>query len=324
MKTVAVLIGLALLVSGLARGDPARAAGAAAAAPAAAACDRACLYGLMDRYLKALVAHDPSKLPLAAHVKFTENTNTMRLGDGLWQTISSVGAFTLYAADPVQGSVVYYGTAQENGQLALFAVRLRQQDRKLTQIESFVIRKATGIHGTFETLTHPDPVWAQPLAAAERVPRQAMIHAADQYFNGIEQGNGDIVPFDDDCVRIENGRQTAPSTAAATGALAGRPAMTPRQQFNSKVFNYIKEVTQRRYLVVDEENGIVFGTFMFAHPGNVPAVDWAATGLPPNPLALSAYPNTTQIIEAFKVRNGKLYRIFAYVSLLPYRQSPGW
>ncbi len=100
--------------------------------------------------------------------------------------------------------------------------------------------------------------------------------------------------------------------------------MTPRQQFNSKVFNYIKEVTQRRYLVVDEENGIVFGTFMFAHPGNVPAVDWAATGLPPNPLALSAYPNTTQIIEAFKVRNGKLYRIFAYVSLLPYRQSPGW
>ena len=138
------------------------------------------------------------------------------------------------------------------------------------------------------------------------------------------RSNGDIVPFDDDCIRIENGRQTAPSTASATGALAGRPAMTARQQFNSKAFNYIKEVTQRRYLVIDEENGIVFGTFMFAHPGNVPTPDWAATGLPPNPNALSAYPNTTQIIEAFKVRSGKLYRIFAYVSLLPYRQSPGW
>ena len=56
----------------------------------------------------------------------------------------------------------------------------------------------------------------------------------------------------------------------------------------------------------------------------MPTPDWAATGLPPNPSALSAYPNTTQIIEAFKVRSGKLYRIFAYVSLLPYRQSPGW
>ena len=291
---------------------------------AADTCDRACLYGLMDQYLKAMVAHDPSKVPVAAGAKFTENTNAMPLGAGLWKTIKSLGAYTLYAADPSQGSVVYYGTALENGQLALFAVRLKERGRKLTEIESFVIRKTTGIHGTFETLTQPDPVWAQPLTAGERVPRAAMIHAADQYFNGIEQGNGDIVPFDDACVRIENGRQTAPSTPAATGAMAGRPAMSARQQFNSKAFAYITEVTQRRFPVVDEENGIVFATVMFQHPGNVPAPNWAATGLPPDPNSLSAYPNTTEIIEAFKVRNGKLYRIFAYISLLPYRQLPGW
>jgi len=296
----------------------------ASAAATEASCDRACLYGLVDQYLKALLAHDPSRLPLATRVKFTENTNTMQLGDGLWQTINGVGTYTLYAADPQQGNVVYYGTVKENGQLALFAVRLKEQNRLLTQIETFVIRKPTGIHGTFETLTQPDPVWAEPLAPAQRLPRARMIHAVDQYFNGIEQGNGDIVPFDDDCVRIENGRQTAPSTAAATGAMAGRPAMNARQQFNSKAFNYIKQVTQRRYLVIDEEHGVVFGTFMFAHPGNVPTRDWAATGLPADPNALSSYPNTTQIIEAFKVRNGKLYRIFAYISLLPYRQSPGW
>jgi hypothetical protein len=278
----------------------------------------------MDAYLQALVAREPGRLPLAANVKFTENTNAMRVGDGLWQTINSLGSFKLYAADPVTGNVVYYGTVKENGQLALFAVRLRERERQLTEIESFVIRKATGVHGTFEALTQSDPIWSQPLAAAERVPREAMIHAADQYFNGIEQGNGDIVPFDDECIRIENGRQTAPSTASATGALAGKPPMSAREQFNSKAFNYIKQVTQRRFLLVDEENGIVFGTFMFAHPGNVPGRDWTTTGYPPDPTALSAYPNTTQIIEAFKVRSGRLYRIFAYVSLLPYRQSPGW
>ena len=313
---VVVLLGVLLLQ---AVGPGAEARGAAGAS-----CERACLYALMDTYLQALVAHEPARLPLATNVKFTENTNAMRVGDGLWQTINSLGSFTLYAADPATGNVVYYGTVKENGQLALFAVRLREHDRKLTEIESFVIRKASGVHGAFEALTQPDPIWSQPLAAAERVPRAAMIHAADQYFNGIEQGNGDIVPFDDACIRIENGRQTAPSTAAATGALAGRPAMSAREQFNSKAFNYIKQVTQRRFLLVDEENGIVFGTFMFAHPGNVPGRDWATTGYPPDPTALSAYPNTTQIIEAFKVRSGKLYRIFAYVSLLPYRQSPGW
>ena len=182
----------------------------ASVAATEASCERACLYGLVDQYLKALLAHDPSRLPLATQVKFTENTNTMQLGDGLWQTINGVGTYTLYATDPQQGSVVYYGTVKENGQLALFAVRLKEQNRLLTQIETFVIRKPTGIHGTFETLTQPDPVWAEPLAPAQRLPRARMIHAVDQYFNGIEQGNGDIVPFDDDCVRIENGRQRLP------------------------------------------------------------------------------------------------------------------
>lgn len=319
MKTALVALWGALILCALAP------TASRAQTASAASCDRSCLRGLMDQYLKALVAHDPGSLPLAAKVKFTENTNAMKLGDGLWQTINRLGGYTLYAADPVQGSIVYYGTALENGQLALFAVRLKQQHRQLTEIETFVIRKPTGIHGTFEALTAPDPIWAQPLAPAERVSRQAMIHAANQYFEGIEKGNGDIVPFDDDCVRIENGRQTAPSTSL-TGltAGAGRPPMSAREQFNSKIFNYITEVSQRRFLVVDEENGIVFGTFMFAHPGNVPAANWGPGGVPPDPTALSAYPNTTQIIEAFKIRNGKLYRIFAYISLLPYRQSPGW
>jgi hypothetical protein len=278
----------------------------------------------MDSYLKALVAHDPKQAPFAAAVKFTENTNRMTPGDGLWQTITGLGTYKLYAADPHVGSVVYYGTAKENGQLVLFAVRLREQAQRITEAESFVVRKASGIHGTFENLREVDPVWAQPLAAADKLPRADLIHAANQYFNGIEQGNGDIVPFDDDCIRIENGLQTAPSTASAAGALSGHPPMTAREQFNSKAFRYITQVTQRRFLVVDEEDGIVFATVMFQHPGNVPTADWAKTGLPANPNGLSAYPNTTQIIEAFKIRHGKLFRIFAYVSLLPYRQSPGW
>lgn len=291
---------------------------------AAQSCDRACLYGLMDGYLRALVAHDPKQAPFAPAVKFTENTNRMMPGDGLWQTITGLGSYKLYAADPRLGNVVYYGTATENGQLVLFAVRLHQQAHRISEAESFVVRKPTGIHGTFESLKDADPVWAQPLAAADQLPRADLVHAANQYFNGIEQGNGDIVPFDDDCIRIENGLQTAPSTASAAGALSGHPPMTAREQFNSKAFRYITQVTQRRFTVVDEENGIVFATVMFQHPGNVPSADWAKTGLPANPNGLSAYPNTTQIIEAFKIRHGKLLRIFAYVSLLPYRQNPGW
>jgi hypothetical protein len=36
-------------------------------------CDRACMSSIIDRYLAALVRHDPAGLPLNRDVKFTEN-----------------------------------------------------------------------------------------------------------------------------------------------------------------------------------------------------------------------------------------------------------
>jgi hypothetical protein len=38
------------------------------------ACDRACLKGNIDRYLAAMVTHDPGRLKLATHARFTEDT----------------------------------------------------------------------------------------------------------------------------------------------------------------------------------------------------------------------------------------------------------
>ncbi|MEJ0006504.1 MAG: hypothetical protein WDM77_09100 [Steroidobacteraceae bacterium] len=45
----------------------------ALSAHAAAPCDRACLEGFVDSYFDALLAHDPSKVPLAATVRYTED-----------------------------------------------------------------------------------------------------------------------------------------------------------------------------------------------------------------------------------------------------------
>src|ERR1700676_844717 len=62
-----VLALLALTISACFVLGPIRTSGAAANA-----CDRSCLNGFVDRYLAALVAHDPSRLPLARNVKYTE------------------------------------------------------------------------------------------------------------------------------------------------------------------------------------------------------------------------------------------------------------
>jgi hypothetical protein len=57
-------------------------------------CDRECLRGFITQYLDALVAHNPSTLPLSAKVRFTEDSVEMRLGgDGLWKDASRIRAY---------------------------------------------------------------------------------------------------------------------------------------------------------------------------------------------------------------------------------------
>jgi hypothetical protein len=186
-----------------------------------------------------------------------------------------------------------------------------------------VVRQATGVHGSFDNLTTVPAEWEESVPEGQRSTREELRHAANQYFNGIEQGNGKIVPFAEECLRVENGAQTAPTIATAT-----RPSMSAGAQFDTHMFDYIHEITNRRFLLADPEHGLVYAVVMFQHPGNIKpqmnAVTATASANAPRSFSLSSYPNTTQIIETFQVRHDKIQRIFAYVSLLPYRQSPGW
>ena len=57
-------------------------------ASAADICDRACLESHVNRYITAMIAHNPNQLPLARDVRFTENGQELRLDDGLWAAAS--------------------------------------------------------------------------------------------------------------------------------------------------------------------------------------------------------------------------------------------
>src|SRR5215831_6556877 len=46
----------------------------------AADCDRACLKSMITKYVDAMVAHDPSRLPLAVDVRFTEDSQQLKPG----------------------------------------------------------------------------------------------------------------------------------------------------------------------------------------------------------------------------------------------------
>ena len=72
-----------------------------------AACDKACLQGIADAYLAALVAHDPSKAPIAPDAKFTEQAQPMKIGEGQLWTLTTEGptTFKIPVADPVVGQI---------------------------------------------------------------------------------------------------------------------------------------------------------------------------------------------------------------------------
>ena len=281
-------------------------------------CDRACLETLIDQYLAALVAHDPSRLPLAEGCRFAENDQVLELGDALWATVSGPGTYKLTCADIQAGQVGCLTTVRENGRPVILALRLKVKEGLISEVETLVARQGDGAV-KLEAMGQPDPVYSEAVPPDERSSRETLIAATHLYFDGLEQGNGDIVPFADDCDRVENGRLTTRNPEMRTNPDADwNPwELGCREQFNTGVFNYIGSIRPRRILIVDEERGLTFGFFMFNHPGTVKWVDVPGHGrwnMSPHAL----FPSSMDIAELFKVRNGEIYKIEAVMTMQPY------
>ena len=99
-------------------------------------CDRACLEGVMDQFLAAVVAHDPKRAPLSKDVKYTENNQVMEVGDGFWKTAQGIGNYKHYFADPEFGQVAFMGTMHGGRRAAALSLRLRIELGRITEIES--------------------------------------------------------------------------------------------------------------------------------------------------------------------------------------------
>jgi len=293
-------------------------ASAAASAQSAKSCDRVCLEGFVNQYLDAMVARNPYGLPLAPKVKFTENEQTIPLGEGVWGTATALGTYKLYIADPQAGQVGFLGTMTENGTPIAIGLRLKIEHRLIREVETIVVRDANAAKA-IEAMGQPDPLFLASLPPAERRLRDEMIAIANKYDDGIERSNGDLVPFDPDCNRVQNGIQT---TNNPNLKLDPKDSWTPlslgcKDQLNTKFFSFIRKVYPRRFMVVDKERGLVFGFFLFHVPGTVKSVDvpgHGTIGMPPPYLA----PTTIDAAELFKIRSGKIRKIEAVQTNLPY------
>ena len=195
-------------------------------------CNRACLEGVMDQFLAAVVAHDPKKAPLSKDIKYTENNQVIDVGDGFWKTAQGIGRYKHYFADPDFGQVAFMGTMMEAGAPLLYSLRLRIELGRITEAEAILFKPGGGGPNNIAAMEKDGKVedmWLKSIPPAQRLSRQEMISIADGYFTGLQKNDGKGIgntgnyPFTTDCHRLENGSPTTnvPKPAdAAPGAIS--------------------------------------------------------------------------------------------------------
>jgi hypothetical protein len=276
----------------------------AVAQSAVARCDRPCLSGFLDDYLGALAAHDPSRLPLAPDVIFTENGRLLELGEGAWRTVGTQLGYRDDLLDPETAGAAALTAFYEADGVVQYFVRLAVADRRITEIESLAVRASDVRWFAAENLEGLSDLFTTPVQPTERLSRDELVAGARAYFTAIEtEGTPEFVqaPFAPGMNRIENGLQT--TNAPPGSARLDRHTWSADQQLERAAYAGTK-ITDTRYPIVDVERGSVLAIPVFHFPGeNAPTV-------------LAA--------EIFKVTGGSLREIRAVLQNLPGGAGPVW
>ncbi|HHX83542.1 MAG TPA: hypothetical protein GX696_11255 [Pseudomonadaceae bacterium] len=265
-------------------------------AGSAAACDRECLRGHVTQYLHALVAHDHSGLPLAEDVRFTENSVEEELGAGLWRTATKLRGYRQDFIDEREGVVGSHVVLEESGAPTLLVLRLKVVDDLITEIETVTTRSR--VEGALFNLDN------LALASAEMqfVPkpeqletREEAIRIAALYPAGLKEGSFVTVdlPYTPDAYRLENGE-----------IMAG-PECTRFPTCNNIKTQDVspgRTTIDQRLIAVDERLGIVWYRLSWERGEDTRLVVW----------------------EAFKVYDGQMHAVEAFMKLIPKELGSGW
>jgi hypothetical protein len=317
-------------------------------APTQSACDRACLEKYVDRYMDAMLAHDPNKTLFADNVRFTENGVHLPFGnEGLWASMVGKGTYKFYVPDVETQEVAYIGTAREEssrpgeGNPVAIALRLKIQNGLISEVEQLVVRPESNLFDptrkpapsaadSIEKMGAPHGIFMEALPPENRPSREEMIKTANMYFSGLQRNDGKgVYPFTDDCDRYENGSR-ATNVPLKPGEKMPDPlkekvysgAWGCKQQFQSGLAHFVSRIRDRRFVAVDRERGIVFSFCFFDHGAGKTRYFKTPDGR--DVVEGPTEPWTWQIAELFKIENGMIRRIEAVLHRCPYGMNSGW
>jgi hypothetical protein len=264
----------------------------------AADCDRECLRGFITQYLNAMVAHKPGSLAVSGKVRFTEDTVTMKLGEGLWKNASGIRTHRQDILDVRQGVAASQVIVEEGGSPVMLVLRLKVAGKKITEVETQVTRsRDEGAIFNIDTIQAVSKGMNLVPERAQLNSRAEVIKIAEFYPAGLKIGSFVTVdaPFASDAYRIENGTVTAGQGCARAGCE------------NIKAQTIMKHpAITTRVAAVDEEQGIVLLRMNFGDTGSYG---------PGNALV---------VWEAFKVYGGQIHAVEAFMRKMPATAGSGW
>ena len=286
-----IVLALCLIVSSAA------VAAQPAHAQTAPACDRECLRGKVTEVLHALIHDDVGKLAVASNLRVTEDGVEKPLSQvGLVRSVTRLRGYRQDVIDERAGEAVTGAMVEESGAPVILVVRVKADaEAKLSEIELVATRsRADGL------LFNIDGLSGAPALAMNYVPRPEQLETREEavriamfYPRGLSNAETfDAIgtPFSPEAYRFENGALMAgPGCTFAPGcADIGAQSLA--------IFETLGRVTVRD-VVVDERTGIV-----------MMRLSWNVRG--PGSDRLTAW-------EAFKVYDGQIHMVEAYIRLFP-------
>jgi hypothetical protein len=262
----------------------------------AAECDRACLQGMITKYVEAIVARNPQSLPLAPNVRFTEDSRELPLGDGAWKTVTRAGTFRQDYLDVRRGIAASHLELREEAAQLQYSVVLRVVDQKITGIETLINRVTADSRFQPDSLGKPLRKMNDAVPAGKSMSRADLIRVALTYPEGLRIGNfADVTPFAKDAYRVENGLFIAGE---------GCPRANCPGLYTQRVIMHPSVVAS--VAAVDEEAGIVLLWMNFGYTNSYG----------PN--------NALVTFEAFKVWDGQIQVVNAFFRILPMETPRFW
>lgn len=281
------------------------------------------LYAVLDVYLDALERNDASLVPWAETVFNTENNVALQIGDGMWNTVTARGDYDLRFCDPEQGGVGFFGSIFETTKdESPFSLRLKVVDGLVCEVEALAVRAVD------HTMPFKDPkFWDKPqmnevLAEDEQTPRERLISFADGYFDTLQLNDGTMfTKFHPDANRVENGVQTTNNNHDELAQHIPVIRLGCAEQFEKGYYKFDDRLRGRRFPIVDVERGLVLGCGFIDHVGKLR--DFALTdGTPASSPFLR--PQTLNLMELFKVKDGAIEQIEADFISVPYHMPSPW